>query len=91
MEKIKAIKISSINYSHRGNYQNPKLPYIKFGGDWLFKLGFEIGEVLEIKLEENRIILQKADKKEVEKHNLKCLIKKQLLIMEELEQKYNTL
>ena len=57
-----------------GYVQSPNTPCIKITGQWLKKLGFNIGDKLAFTLENNKIILSK-----VSQYTPKQKIKKQLI------------
>lgn len=56
----KTIKIQYRNRVSRSNYgRYTAVPWINLSGLWLEQQGFSIGSVLDVELEENRIILTK--------------------------------
>ena len=54
--KIRRLKVY---YAHHGNYYT-RHPVIRIAGKYLSKVGFKIGDHVEIMMEENRITITKS-------------------------------
>lgn len=48
------------------NYKNDNIPCIKLTGKWLEKLGFKVGDTINLIKDNDIIILMKADKQIIE-------------------------
>lgn len=46
-----------VYYAHRGKYN--RYPVIRIGGDYLQKIGFAIGDSIDVELKSNSIIVTK--------------------------------
>ncbi len=58
MQDTKQVKVRKVYYAYYGTLVGGPHPMIRFGGKYLEALGFQIGDILEVQLEFQKIVIQ---------------------------------